>query len=241
MLNPFSKGFNVTPKGTASDRFSFNWNLAWPLILLFLATAISLWRNLGICMIKGAWQTTVPPEIAQQVKGVGLGWLWSGYNLLMIGIALLILLDVPKPDVYDWFDLRRVVRMNVADKTFWGITTIISEVGAEVALTHLLPITPGETLPVTLEIMEEQLELPGHIIRTGFNDEFPTVRIAFEPFRLDQQRRLVEMLFCRPGQWKRNNTPGEFSSLLLIFKILLRPRVLFARNAEASAIAVSKV
>jgi cellulose synthase (UDP-forming) len=243
MLNPFSKGFKVTPKGIASDRFYFNWNLAWPLILLFIVTAVSLWRNLGMCMIKGAWQATVPPEIAQQVKGIGLGWLWSAYNLLMIGIALLILLDVPKPDVYEWFDLRRVVRLNVADKTFWGITTMISEVGAEVALTQagLPPVTAGETLPVHLEIVEEQLQLPGQITRTGFSDEFPTVRVAFEAVSLSQHRRLVEMLFCRPGQWKRNNTPGELSSLLLILRILLKPRVLFDRNARVRAIAVSKV
>ena len=177
MFNPFSKGFKVTPKGTASARFSFNWNLAWPLILLFIATAVSLWRNLGMCMIKGTWQTTVPPEIAQQVKGIGLGWLWSSYNLLMIGIALLILLDVPKPDVYEWFDLRRVVQLQVAGKKFWGITTMISEVGAEVALTQLAPINPGEMLPVTLEILEEQLELTGHITQIGFSDEFPKLRV----------------------------------------------------------------
>lgn len=242
MLNPLSKGFKVTPKGTASDRFYFNWNLAWPLVLLFILTAVSLWRNLGMCMIQGVQQATVSPENLAQVKGIGLGWLWSGYNLLMIGIALLILLDIPKPEVYEWFDLRRVVRLNVGSKNFWGITTMISEVGAEVALTHLAPLAgAGETLPVTLEIVEEQLELPGQITRTGFSDEFPTVRVAFESFSLSQHRRLVEMLFCRPGQWKRNNTPGEFKSLLLIFRILLRPRVLFDRDAQVRAIAVSKV
>jgi cellulose synthase (UDP-forming) len=71
-----------------------------------------------------------------QIKGIGLGWLWSSYNLLMIGIALLILLDVPKPDLYEWFNLRRLVRLDVAERTLWGVTTRISEVGAEVALTQ---------------------------------------------------------------------------------------------------------
>lgn len=125
MVRPFSRGFKVTPKGTASDRFSFNWNLASPLIILFVATATSLWRNLGMCMTSSAWATTVTPEIAQQIKGINLGWLWSSYNLLMIGIALLILLDVPKPDLYEWFALRRVVRLNVLGKNWWGVTTMI--------------------------------------------------------------------------------------------------------------------
>lgn len=239
MLNPFSKGFNVTPKGTASKYFSFNWNLALPLIILFIATAVSLWRNLGMCMVKGAWATTVAPEVAQQVKGIGLGWLWSGYNLLLLGIALLILLDVPKPDLYEWFNLRRVVQLQVGEQKFWGITTMISEIGAEVALTQAVNNFEGN-LPASLELMEEQLQLPGNIVKTSVKDEFLTVRVAFEQVTLSQHRRLVEILFCRPGQWKRQNTPGELRSLLLIFKILLKPRVLFDRNVEVNAIAVSQ-
>lgn len=243
MLNPFAKGFKVTPKGTKSDRFYFNWGLAWPLILMFIATAVSLWRNLGLCMMKGAWATTVSQEVAQQIKGIGLGWIWSTYNLLMIGIALLILLDVPKPDVYEWFNLRRVVQLDVAEGTFWGVTTRISEVGAEVALTQagLASMASGETLPVRLSILEEGISLQGQITDTGFSDEFPTVQVVFEQVTLSQQRCLVEMLFCRPGQWKRQNTPGEFYSLWLLLRILLKPRVLFDRNPRTSAIAVSQV
>jgi cellulose synthase (UDP-forming) len=243
MLNPFSRGFKVTPKGTKSDRFYFNWGLAWPLILMFIVTAVSLWRNLGLCMMKGAWATTVSQEVAQQIKGIGLGWIWSTYNLLMIGVALLILLDVPKPDVYEWFNLRRVVQLDVAEGTFWGVTTRISEVGAEVALTQagLPSIASGETLPVSLSILEEGISLQGQITDTGFSDEFPTVQVVFEQVTLSQQRCVVEMLFCRPGQWKRQNTPGEFHSLWLLLRILLKPRVLFDRNPRTSAIAVSQV
>jgi len=243
MLNPFSKGFKVTPKGTRSDRFYFNWRLAWPLILMFIITAVSLWRNLGLCMMKGAWAKTVTAELAVQIKGIGLGWLWSSYNLLMIGIALLILLDVPKPDLYEWFNLRRLVRLDVAKRTLWGVTTRISEVGAEVALTQagLPTVASDETLPVTLEILEEGISLQGQITTTGVSGEFPTVQVIFEHVTLSQERRLVEMLFCRPGQWKHQETPGELQSLWLLLRILFRPRVLFGRNQKASAIAVSQV
>ncbi|WP_211293204.1 glycosyltransferase family 2 protein, partial [Brunnivagina elsteri] len=85
MLNPFSKGFQVTPKGMVSNRYTFNWNLALPLIILFIATSLSLWRNLGMSMIL----TTIPQDINLQIKGIGLGWLWSTYNLITIGIGLL--------------------------------------------------------------------------------------------------------------------------------------------------------
>jgi cellulose synthase (UDP-forming) len=245
MLNPFSKGFQVTPKGTASDRYSFNWNLALPLIVLFIVTAISLWRNLGIFMVKEDWALG-SIERAATIKGLSLGWLWSAYNLLMIGIALLILMDVPKPDPHDWFDLRRTIRLTLAapdasPQTWWGVTTMLSEVGAEVALTQAGFPEVHDPFPVNLDLLEEKLMLSGMAIRTGTDREFPTVRIQFESVNLPQQRRLIETLFCRPGQWKRRKTPGEFQSLLLLFKILLRPRVLFDRDAEIRAIAVSKV
>ncbi|HEY9620415.1 MAG TPA: glycosyltransferase [Crinalium sp.] len=243
LLNPFSSGFKVTPKGTASDRFHFNWGLAWPLLVLFLLTAVSLWMNLGICMIKGAWQSTVSPEVADQVRGIGLGWIWSLYNLMLLGIALLILLDAPRPHPYEWFDLRRTVRLNVENQTFWGVTTMISETGVEIALTQagFPEFSPDDIPPIQLTILEEDIHLTGDLIRTGFSDEFPTVRIMFHEIPLSQQRRLIEMLFCRPGQWRRHQSPGELRSLFLLFRILLKPRVIFNRNADVSAVAIAKV
>jgi len=241
MLNPFSKRFKVTPKGIGSDRYIFNWNLSLALIILFMANAISLWANLSISIVQGFWATTVSPEIAQEIKGISLGWLWSTYNLIMIGIALLILLDAPRKDLYEWFDLRRIVRLKVNGQNFWGVTTMISEVGAEVALTQQPSGNLFANQLVTIQIVDENLQLSGEIVRTGFNNEFPTVRVRFESVSLSQHRHLIEMLFCRPGQWKRRNTPGEFSSLLLLLKILLKPRILFDKKGDVRAIAVSQV
>jgi cellulose synthase (UDP-forming) len=255
MLNPFSKGFKVTPKGTQSDRFQFNWGLASPLIVMFILTAISLWQNLCICIMQAA---STSPE---QYKGIGLGGIWSTYNLIMIGIAFLILLDVPKLDLYEWFNLRRLVKIegerepqnlensqskiqNPKSKIqLWGTTNSISEIGVEVALTRsgLPELAPGETLPVTLNLLEEDISLSGRITETGYSDEFPTVRVMFESLTLSQQRRLVELLYCRPGQWKRQNTPGELRSLWLLVKVLFRPRVLFDRKRAIRAIAVAQV
>ncbi|MEB3218226.1 MAG: glycosyltransferase [Nostocales cyanobacterium 94392] len=240
MFNPFSKGFKVTPKGNANNKFYFNWNLAIPLIILFVGNAISLWRNLGMCLAL-LWQQKTTPEIVQHFQGLDLGWIWSIYNLLLIGIALLILLDAPKADVYEWFDLRRIVRFNIGEQTAWGITTMISEVGAEIALTQQISIELIPNQSVNLEIAEENLQLNAEIISTSIKDEFPTIRVKFPLVTLHQHRRLVEMLFCRPGQWKRKCTPNELQSFLLLFKILLKPRILFDRKVDVSAIAVSKV
>jgi cellulose synthase (UDP-forming) len=280
MLKPFSRGFRVTPKGTASDRFAFNWHLAWPLMLLFVATAFSLWTNLGLCMIKGAWQAEVPPEMAIHARGIWLGWVWSAYNLVMLGIALLILLDVPRPHRHEWFDLRRVVKLTLptppspptpptplsplptlpqshckhqpnpfsleikGDRAqFWGITTMISEAGAEIALTQAgFPyLGDGDRLPLEVEMLEEGLRVPGEAHRIGIRDEYPVVRVQFRELSLEQERKLITMLYCRPGQWKRRCSPNEWQSILLLLKVLLRPRIIFDRRSEVRAIAVSKV
>ncbi|WP_373537103.1 glycosyltransferase family 2 protein [Microcoleus sp.] len=317
MLKPFDKGFKVTPKGIASDRFNFNWNLGWPLIVLFAATAFSLWHNLNINLVRNWSSVQTVSETADLLKGVSLGWIWSVYNLLMLGIALLILVDIPKPDIYEWFNLRRVVQLNVGGETLWGITTVISESGAEVALTKRPSFavkdrgsnqrfTAAENLQkyavqtslsqgkikdtdrtatvkmrfsrpsaielgaeggfggllidcesATLEIMEEKCFIPVAKIElvsdrsqleSSFRDasgcsfaEFPTVRIAFDRLSVTQRRCLIEMLYCRPGQWKRQETPGEWRSLWLLLRIALKPRAVFERNRSVRAIGVSQV
>ncbi|MEO1765497.1 MAG: cellulose synthase catalytic subunit, partial [Cyanobacteria bacterium J06629_18] len=79
------------------------------------------------------------------------------------------------------------------------------------------------------------------ILRTGTKEEFPVIRVRFPLVTVPQHRRLVQMLFCRPGQWKRGCTPGELESFILLFKILLKPRILFDRKVDVNAVAVSKV
>jgi cellulose synthase (UDP-forming) len=233
MVNPFSRGFQVTPKGTSSQRFHFNWKLGWPLVLLFGLTAISLWRNLGLCLMAG-WGTG---GYDLQAKGLALGWVWSAYNLAMIAVALLILLDVPRPDPNVWFDLRRVVRLaprllpsgsSAPPKTWWGTTTLISEAGLEVALTQGAtpdyPLAVG--MAVDLDIAEEAIALEGIVTAVDYREGLPQVRVQFAPLSAASYRALVATLFCRPGQWKRWNSPGELRSLWLLVRVLVWPRAL---------------
>ena len=243
MLNPFSTGFKVTPKGTKSDRFSFNWKLALPLLILFAFTAFSLWSNLCACAIAAMHES---PAMAEKMKGLNLGWIWSAYNLISIGAALLILLDVPKPDLNEWFDLKRSIKLNLptatGTQTYWGATSRISETGADISLTQKIDrLIPGETIPVEISILEEDLSLSGQITAVELAEDACNVRVKFNPLTLERERKLVAMLFCRPGQWKRKNTPGELYSLWLLVRILLRPKVLFDRNPKINAINVAQI
>jgi cellulose synthase (UDP-forming) len=233
MFHPFNKGFKVTPKGTSRDRPTFNWALASPLIIIFMATAVSLWINLGKCIMELSNY-----EVLDATKGLNLGWLWSVYNLLLLGVALLVMLDLPKTDLYEWFDLRRVVKITIGDQNFWGTTAIISEVGAQIVLTQG-GIEGG--IEITLEIMEENLKLKGYIDKIKFEQGFPVVTVMFNQVTLPQHRCLVEMLFCRPGQWKRQNNPGEIASLWLLFRCILKPKALFGKKNELSAVFICQI
>jgi cellulose synthase (UDP-forming) len=216
LMSPFSKQFNVTPKGVYNNRFYFNLSLAWPLIIILLGTIICLWN----------WKSWEQPS-----------WVlsWSIYNIFMISISLLILLDVPRSSIYEWFQLRRVIKVKIADQMGWGVTTKLSEIGAEIALTqppqqfNLRSETPQK---IDLEIIEENLKLRGTVVHYHHTEAFPILKVEFEKVTLSQHRTLVKMLFCRPGQWKAHQTPGELKSIQLLLKAFLKPRFIFERRRE---------
>ena len=224
MFSPFSQGFKVTPKGTSNDRYSYNWTLAAPLIVVFVLTILSFGHNMSSTLGNIAESGT--PMDAELLGGIFLVWVWGAYNLLVISIALLIMLDVPKPDIYEWLSLRRGVKIASTHETVWGMTTEISEGGAVIELRNWIHLDRA----VTLEILEEGLTLPGKITHSDLSGKFPRVRVMFEQLSIPQHRQLVEMLFCRPGQWKRRETPGELSSVWLLLKVLLRPLVSFGNK-----------
>lgn len=240
MLNPFGKGFDVTPKGTQSDRFAFNWQLAFPLLVLFGFTAISLWSNIYGCILDEM-------EISPTMPGLNLGWLWSLFNLFSLGGALLILLDVPKVDLHEWFALRRLIKLEIiADyyqQIYWGVTTRISEIGLEfsVAQESMNQLIITEDIPVKLTILEDKIDLKGRIVNLQFDGDFYQLRVDFTSLNLEQERQLVALLFCRPGQWKRKNSPGELYSLWLMLKILLRPKIIFDRQPKINTIEVKQI
>lgn len=256
MVSPFSKGFKVTPKGTQSDRARFNWGLAAPLLGLFVATAISLWLNFGRSMLPSDMLPSDMLPSNMSVEVLDIGWFWSAYNLLMLSVALLILLDIPQPDPYQWYKLQRIVRLDIENRSFWGYTTRISELGLEVALTQAINFPSGgdrlvaKTLlsddkaaseSVSLELVEEKIALQGSITQQDLGGDLPRLQVKFEQLSLSQQRRLVELLYCRPGQWLSRRSPGELRSLFLLFRILLRPNILFRRRPEEQAIAVAQL
>lgn len=89
-----------------------------------------------------------------------------------------------------------------------------------------------------LEFLEEGLKLQGQVVK--FNQASATVRIKFEQVSLQEQRKLVELLYCRSEQWESQQTPGEWHSLWLLLKLLLRPFVLLFSDRKRILAAVQR-
>ena len=210
ILSPFAKGFKVTPKGVARDRFNFNWTLAFPMVAILIATFISF-----------AMSLLHPPE-----SSINIGLWWSGYNLIIISVALLTLLDLPKPSFYEWFKSDRDIEIISNNQTYRGVAEKLSEEGLEIFVDEPVDFSTE----VTIKILAEELTLSGRITRTYIADNSLRAIVKFSNLSLEQHRHLVKMLYCYPNQWERRQAPGELQSVLILFKLLLRPLMFFNRK-----------
>ena len=209
MLRPFSEGFKVTPKGLSQNSLSFNWTLAAPLILVFILNLISSSFSLLLFV----------PTDSGLIFSKHLTWVVSLYNLVMMSAALLIMVDAPKLDFYEWFPLRQQVQLTSAKDICEGITTKISEVGAEIELQQEIELSTD----LRIEMLAEGLTLQGKITQTNYAGELPKIKVCFKQVSISQHRRLVEILFCRPNQWQSRQTPGELRSVWILLQLLFRP------------------
>jgi cellulose synthase (UDP-forming) len=205
LLNPFGKGFIVTPKGMARDKFNYNWSLALPMTVLLGATLISF----CISLIKF-------PQI-----GVSLGLVWGAYNLITITVAMMTLLDLPKLSLYEWYNRKQEVNLYGDRRIYEGRTQKISEEGVKIVL------DPAVHLPtnVMVELIPEVLVISGRVTRSRTVDGALNAIVKFQNITIEQHRELVELLYCRPGQWETRRIPNELQSGLILFKLLLRPLV----------------
>ena len=213
MIAPFSRGFKVTPKGQAKNKFRYEWSLAIPLIVLLVATAISFYVGLA--------------NTPQNTINIGL-W-WSVYNLLTVSVALLTLLDIPQPSFYEWFVLNRQIEIASGDRIYRGVTQKISEEGMEVVLDS----TEDLNTEITVEIIGENLTLSGYVTRSYIEDTGYRAIVKFANLSLPQHRQLVDLLYCRPGRWQRREAPGELQSIWILFRTMFRP-LLFLNRKKVS-------
>ncbi len=223
ILRPFAQGFKVTPKGLSNNEFVFNWHLAWPLLIVFALNLYGLWHILLV----SANPAMLMEGNLKSAIWFNLSWIWSIYNLLIIAVALLILIDVPHADPYEYFTLQYMVKISCGNQSYVGTTTMMSEIGCYLDLPKNTLLI-DTSLPVILEIPAADLTITSRVVASNE----ATTHVLFQPLSLMQQRQLIPLLFCRPGQWRHTRSPGEFQSIWLLTKVLLRPQLLIQQRRQ---------
>jgi cellulose synthase (UDP-forming) len=203
LLFPFQDGFKVTPKGLTRHTYSYNWKIAAPLFFLLTVTVLSIWYN---------FNHQLPTHL-----GVNLGLVWGIYNMVMISFTLLALLDKPKPEISEWFVRQDAITVRENNSPILGYLERISEQGARLNLRQIPSLSP-----VILEINGLGLDLPAQVKDWQIVGEGYQVNVEFTGLSLEQQRGLIEFLYCQPEQWQNKNAPGELASLWLLGKSLLK-------------------
>ncbi len=229
LLHPFAKGFRVTPKGITRQRFVVHWQLTGPLLLALGVSLLSCgligYRLLTLATPDSGWWLA-----GETVHSLQLGLVWGIYGSLSLLLAILGLIDSPKCDRAPWFDLHRPVALTIAGETYRGTTQALSEAGARIAL-HPPQLTLPVGTTVQMQIPAAGLELSAQV--SAWERAAGQLHLAFTDLNLAQERRLIELLFCRPGQWTFQETPPEWRVLWLLFRSLVRPRWLTGRVAIA--------
>jgi cellulose synthase (UDP-forming) len=217
MRDPFGKGFKVTPKGVASEGVKPNWDLLGPLVALGLANGVSivvlLWRQMqGLYLMPVTY----------------VGMFWAAYNLVLVLISALAAIDVPQRR-HPRFGHGIPCRLWVDGVVASGRTVDLSEGGAKLLLewprgTPMMASRSGQ-----LELLDENLGLKrplqvqlrwGEYVDKG--DQSRTlVGLKLEMVPVPSYRRLIDFLYCEPGQWPDVKVP-EYRTLGAFGMALLR-------------------
>ena len=222
LFKPFAARFKVTPKGVSRDRHVYNWDLAWPLVVLWLMSAVTLLVSLIVAYGNANSFFLPVPNNPHFVEGMKVAWIWSAYNIFVISIALMIMRDVPKPNLNEWFDRRVPVQLQVGNQTLDAMTRSISEVGAEVELRGGVEGLEA----VAFRIPDTSTVLDSSVLAIKHLESSTLLHLRFKRMNPVQFRTLVEFLFCRPGHFQGIEVPNELGSLLLLMKIFLAPMLI---------------
>ncbi|WP_017292919.1 glycosyltransferase family 2 protein [Geminocystis herdmanii] len=202
LINPFASIFKVTPKGIKSDNYYFNWRLAFPLIFLL---AVNLTTFINFLSKFNQFDNSL---------NVDLVIFWNIYNLIILTLSIMVMLDIPKLDTYQWLKINKKIRIITPDRKYETITSKICEYGIEIQQ-NLLVNMPEKG---KIEFIEEGLLL--EFQRQHYNQPTSSDKLIFINVSLSQYRQLIKIIFCLPNQWIFQQTQGELMSLWLLFYTL---------------------
>ncbi len=186
LIRPFGWRFRVTHKGVFRNTVSINWVTAAPLIVFLLLLILGITYGYHIMHWYGS------EEIFYFL------FLWSILRIFAIWVGIYASFDFPQQRKSMRFNHKLVCLFN-GPKQITGITVDISENGLLLKCKDKLEeIKKNSAGFVCIKDME-LMHVPVRLIR--IYDCYAA--ISFENMPLDTYRKLIEFLYCRPGQWEQ--------------------------------------
>lgn len=240
LISPFKGGFTVTPKGITTNKTIFHWRLALPLIYTWLIAIFSSFVCVSL-LLNPNHQLKFITLSENFYSGIEIGLFWNIYQLFIISLALLGLIEKPLIDPYPWLKIKTKINLLTENYQLTGISQELSETGIKLVIddsNYSLPIIKHNSL-VEIEIKELGLNLIGIIEEVNFVKQKVNLKINYQTLSLSEYRQLVEFLFCTPNRWQTAKVPNEFNSFLLLIKVLFT-RIFSLSNQSKKTLTTSR-
>ena len=232
--NPFGLAFKVTRKGVKAENKYYNLTHTWPLLLgVILMVAVLCLHLVGSHF--GLWQTANSSEF------VFMFFLLI-YNIIVMGIAFLAGIDQPERRAMDRFPLKTACKLTFENRNYLGYTNNISETGASITLINREPeIEDGElTLnfkndlvaknqKIILQLPDYQFSTTANLVHQNSQDKRCNIALEFANLSLEQNRNLVEIIYCDMTWWKKTKRPSGLDVFLAMISSFLKLRPLLTK------------
>ncbi len=213
LRNPFAKASTATRKGVKEEGKNYNLHLTWPLLVLLGLTAFGIFLNYG-----GYW-FGIWPAGQHEYEGKSVLLFWVIYNSFVMGTAVLSGVDQPVRRTSDRFPLHTSCKLTIGDHVYWGYTNDVCEQGSSITLTTERFTADGTH--ATLELLDSGLCVQAKLKRSTISPHCVDLSVEFVNLTLEQNRQLVNLLYCNLDWWKHRKRPGIFDSALAMFTALL--------------------
>ncbi len=222
IVNPKLGSFDVTAKGGVVNRKFFDNRIAQPFLLMigmnivgFLMGIVRFWY-IPIWPFNTWYDGTHPGTIIMNM-------IWVCISMIILGVCVAV--------AWENQQRRQTVRVTMAVQAdiqlangtrVQGVTADMSSGGAMINVEHGFTAAPGETVKLTLPVLDGNATLPATVI--GVRDN--VLRVQFDPLTLQEEEALTMVLYSRADTWlgwgETREPDRPMRSFILIFRLSMQ-------------------
>jgi cellulose synthase (UDP-forming) len=210
LREPFGAPFKVTRKGESQTSIRISWELMTPLIIL-----------LGLYLMGLLWFGGRAGLDSHDTDSAIIMLCWSIYNLVLIALAAQACVNVtPAAATYNKVRANLPAEVTISSDRRVAIIKEIWDNGAMLELTQ--SAKPGEQGSMTAAVLgvDNLAFFIDENIRTDKHSR-TLARVQFFDISTEQQRSLIEYLYCEPGRWQPK-TVSEATGIAAVVSSVFR-------------------